>query len=63
MYLYDGEVYELKDGRFMAVIFKVSHDAPNYDSLMEKTLDSKDAAFIWIDDEISRITTGSGVWG
>ena len=62
MYIYEGEVYLLDNDMFMAVVFKVDHDEPGYDPVMERVCENKEEATIWVDDEISRLVSGHGVW-
>ncbi len=61
MYTFDSTIVNHSNGKYMAVIFMVT-DEPNYDTVKEKELSSESEAAIWIDDELSRMTTGKGVW-
>jgi len=62
MYIYEGSIVPLGNGKFQCVIFKITHDSPNFDTIQEFEASSFDEANIWIDDEISRLSTGKGLW-
>lgn len=62
MYIYDSNISEQKNGKFLAVILKVEHDNPNLDTIKEHETKDYNEAAIWVDDEMSRLLTGKGVW-
>ena len=62
MYTYEGIAVRLDSATFHAVILKVNSDEPGHDTLMERECRSREEANIWIDDEISKLTSGRGVW-
>lgn len=57
MHAYDGEVYRQQNGKFLAVVFRVSghSDEPNYDTIAEKEVASRTKGFNWINNEISSL--------
>ena len=62
MYIYEGNVTQQPNGKYLAVILKIEHDEPNYDTVSEyETADATEAT-IWVDDELSRLITGKGLW-
>lgn len=61
---YEGQVVRQKGG-FVGVILKIQIDdsaSPNHDIAKTHDADTYEEAAIWVDDEISRMTTGKGVW-
>ena len=62
MYLYEGIIVQLGNGKFQAAVLKLMHDEPCCDTIMERECESEDEANIWLDDEMSRLATGKGVW-
>lgn len=62
MYIYEGLLFLQGDGKFTAVILKLTHDEPNCDTVAEFSTYNEEEANIWLDDEMSRLTTGKGVW-
>ena len=62
MYIYDGYVAKQSNGKFLAVIFKIDKNKPNNDTVAEHETTDEREAMIWLDDELSRISTGKGVW-
>lgn len=63
MQLYQGLVLKQKDDKYFAVILKLTQDSePCCDTVMEHETDDEGQANIWLDDEMSRLTTGKGVW-
>jgi len=62
MHIIEGLVIQQGNGRYMAVILRLNHDEPNCDTIMEKDTSDENEANIWLDDEMSRLITGKGVW-
>jgi hypothetical protein len=62
MYIYEGLLMRQKDGMFVAVILKLTHDEPNCDTVAEHVTYNEEEAHIWLDDEMSRLECGKGVW-
>jgi hypothetical protein len=60
--LYEGLIFRQADREFHAVILKLTYDEPGCDTVMEYTAQSEEEANIWVDDEMSRLTSGKGVW-
>ena len=61
MYIYEGIVLKVGN-KFHAAILKLMHDEPGCDTIMERECDTVEEANIWVDDEMSRLTQGKGVW-
>ena len=61
MLMYEGLVVKKQDG-FIAVILRLDHDEPCCDTLKEFETKNEEEANIWVDDEMSRLTTGKGLW-
>ena len=61
MYLYEGILVQTGD-TFTAAILRLNHDEPGCDTVMERECNTKEEAEIWLDDEMSRLVTGKGVW-
>lgn len=62
MFLYEGIIVQTGKDKFQAAILKLNHDEPNCDTVMERECSSQEEADIWVDDEMSRLTNGKGVW-
>ncbi len=62
MFLYEAIVLQVDDNKFHAAILMLTHDEPGCDTIMEFTAQSEQEAFIWVDDEMSRLCYGKGVW-
>jgi hypothetical protein len=62
MYIYDANIVYQPNGKFHASILRINHDEPGYDTVMEMELSTIEDAEIWVDDELSRLTTGKGIW-
>jgi hypothetical protein len=62
MYLYEGLLVEQDNGKFLAAILRISHEEPNCDTVADREFDIEQDAAIWLDDEMSRLTSGKGVW-
>ena len=62
MYMYESSIALQEDGKYLAVILQVSGQEPNYDTVKEREADTLEEATIWVDDEITRLETGKGVW-
>ena len=62
MFIYEGIAMKREDGRYSVAIQKISHDEYGCDVIKESIVNDEQEAQIWIDDEISRLTTGKGVW-
>lgn len=62
MQQYEGSISIQENGKYLAVILKVDVNKPNSDTIMEKETYNIDEASIWVDDELSRLITGKGVW-
>lgn len=63
MNIYEGLLLKQKNDKYFAVILKLNIGAePGCDTVMEFETADPDEATIWIDDEMSKLTTGKGVW-
>ena len=62
MYLYEGIIVRQGNGTFQAAILKLMHDEPCCDTVMERECSTEEEANIWLDDEMSRLTRGKGIW-
>lgn len=62
MFIYEGIVIQVDNGKFHAAILKLTHDEPGCDTVMERECSNEEEANIWVDDEMSRLTSGKGVW-
>lgn len=62
MYLYEGLLVRQDNNRFLAAILKITHDEPCCDTVATREFDHVEDATIWLDDEMSRLTSGKGVW-
>jgi len=62
MFIYESIVVKQDNGMFLAAILKINHDEPNSDTVKEFETANREEAMIWADDELSRITTGKGIW-
>jgi hypothetical protein len=60
MHKYEGKIIKQANGKFHAVILK--NDQPNSDTVMEYEASTVEEASIWVDDQISILITGKGVW-
>jgi hypothetical protein len=60
--MYESSIALQEDGKYLAVILQVSGQEPNYDTVKEREADTLEEATIWVDDEITRLETGKGVW-
>ena len=61
MFLYEGLIVPHGD-KFLASVFKLSHDEPECSRVMERECATLDEANIWLDDEMCRLTTSKGIW-
>lgn len=59
---YEGKIIKLRNGKFQAIILKTNQGQPNQDTVMEYEASTFEEASIWVDDNISILTTGKGVW-
>jgi hypothetical protein len=63
MDIYEGILVKQKNDKFMVVILKLNHyPEPCCDTVAEKETSDENEANIWLDDELSKLVTGKGVW-
>jgi hypothetical protein len=62
MFMYQGIIVRQDDGQFVAAILQLNHGDPNCDTIKEYTASNEEEAMIWVDDEVSKLVEGKGVW-
>ena len=62
MHIYEGIVIQVDGNKYHSAILKLMHDEPGCDTVMEHECDSEEEANIWVDDEMSRLINGKGIW-
>jgi hypothetical protein len=62
MHIYQGIIVKQADQKCVAAILRLTPSEPNCDTVMEHGPCDEEEATIWLDDEMSRLTEGRGVW-
>ena len=62
MLIYEGVLVPVDGNKFHVAILKLNPSEPCCDTIMERECDTEQEANIWLDDEMSRLTDGKGIW-